>query len=65
MGLANTSCPDPIGYLTDIGFDEHAADTLYNNDNLSAYISEIYYHGPGGVVDWAKTSIVETVTIGM
>ena len=51
--------------LTDIGFDEHAADTLYNNDNLSAYISEIYYHGPGGVVDWAKTSIVETVTIGM
>jgi hypothetical protein len=33
MGLANTSCPDPIGYLTSIGFDEHAADTLYNGDN--------------------------------
>jgi hypothetical protein len=55
MGLANTTCPDQIGYLTDIGFDEHAADTLYNNDNLSVHISEIY-DGPGGTVDWAKTS---------
>ena len=33
MGLANNTCPDPIGYLTEIGFDEHAADTLYNCDN--------------------------------
>ena len=33
MGLANTTCPDPIGYLTDIGFDEHAADTLYKGSS--------------------------------
>ena len=33
MGLANTTCPDPIAYLMEIGFDEHSADTLYNCDD--------------------------------
>jgi hypothetical protein len=44
LGLANTSSPDPIRYVITIGFDEHAADTLYNSNSIfSLFIIVVLY----------------------